>query len=319
MSSKKARKGKGKGKGGCPLKQKKNSFTAETLVQTQKGLVAISEVKIGDMVWSYNENTDQPELNEVIHLIQGQQEYDLISLILDSGETIETTADHPFYLRGKGWNPANTLKVGQALVLRNGTVVVIKEILTETRFESVYNLTVSKTHNYFVGQDGILVQNCEPDSVLILAHTDMLDKAFNALSDEERTLLKSKQARDAIRLDDQRGCYASAIYAGLITEGPRAILALSENSLARMPHSFLGIGEEKMRMKLKVVDISGSGKELRKGLKTDLKDWEQNCTLLKFYQEKGEELNIKLKDLEIRDPGYVLDDIKYVLKKVGIR
>jgi RHS repeat-associated protein len=165
LFSKKAGKGKEKGKGGCPLKRKKNSFTAETLVQTQKGLVAISEVKIGDMVWSYNENTDQPELNEVIHLIQGQQEYDLISLILDSGETIETTADHPFYLRGKGWNPANTLKVGQALVLRNGTVVVIKEILTEARLESVYNLMVSKTHNYFVGQDGILVQNCEPDEV----------------------------------------------------------------------------------------------------------------------------------------------------------
>jgi RHS repeat-associated protein len=144
-------------------KKCKNSFTAETLVHTQRGLVAISEVQIGDLVWSYDENTGQPQFNEVIHLLQGQQEYDLISLTLESGEVIESTPEHPFYIKGKGWNPASSLKVGQALLLRSGTVVVIQEISTETRFETVYNLTVANTHNYFVGQDGVLVQNCKEE------------------------------------------------------------------------------------------------------------------------------------------------------------
>ena len=144
-------------------KKCKNSFTTETLVHTQRGLVAIEEVQIGDLVWSYDENTGQTQFNEVIHLLQGQQEYDLISLTLESGEVIESTPEHPFYIKGKGWNPASSLKVGQALLLRSGTVVVIQEISTETRFETVYNLTVANTHNYFVGQDGVLVQNCKEE------------------------------------------------------------------------------------------------------------------------------------------------------------
>jgi RHS repeat-associated protein len=147
-------------------RSKKNSFTAGTLVHTERGLVPIEKIRIGDFVLSYHEQTGQEQSNEVIHLIQGQQEYELIILTLDSGETIETTADHPFYIKGKGFYPANTLKVGQALQLRNSTVVVIQEISTETRFETVYNLTVANIHNYFVGQDGVLVHNCEKTIVL---------------------------------------------------------------------------------------------------------------------------------------------------------
>ena len=95
-------------------------------------------------------------------IIQGEQRYQLIKLTLDSGESIETTAEHPFYIKGKGWNPACSLKVGEALQLHNGTTVVIMQIETGTRVEKVYNLTVANTHNYFVGEDGVLVHNCRP-------------------------------------------------------------------------------------------------------------------------------------------------------------
>jgi hypothetical protein len=66
----------------------------------------------------------------------------------------------------------------------------------------------------------------------------MLDKAFNALSSEQKVLLKSEQARNAIRLVRSRACYASAIYAGLITEGSRAILTLGENTGRLSENSF---------------------------------------------------------------------------------
>jgi RHS repeat-associated protein len=49
----------------------RNSFTAETLVHTRHGLVPISEVQIGDEVWSFDEETGEPEFNEVTHLIRG--------------------------------------------------------------------------------------------------------------------------------------------------------------------------------------------------------------------------------------------------------
>jgi len=142
-------------------RQKKKSFTASTLVHTERGLIRIEEVKIGEKVLSYEENTKKNQWNEVVNLIQGEQEYTIVTLTLENGELIEATANHPFYIQGKGWNPANRLKVGQALQLRNGTTVVIEEISTQVRHEKVYNLTVANAHTYFVGEDGVLVHNNE--------------------------------------------------------------------------------------------------------------------------------------------------------------
>jgi len=45
------------------------------------------------------------------------------------------------------------------LELHDGTLVVVKEVLTRVRRDLVYNLTVANTHNYFVGEDGVLVHN----------------------------------------------------------------------------------------------------------------------------------------------------------------
>jgi RHS repeat-associated protein len=136
------------------------SFTAETLVHTEEGLKPISEIKVGDKVLSYDERTKTTLYQPVMAVIQGEQRYQLIKLTLDSGDSIETTAEHPFYIKGKGWNPASSLKVGEALQLHNGTTVVIKQIETGIRVEKVYNFTVANTHNYFVGEDGVLVHNC---------------------------------------------------------------------------------------------------------------------------------------------------------------
>jgi len=136
-----------------------NSFTADTLVHTENGLKPISEIKVGDKVLSYDERTETTSDQPVMAVIQGEKQYKIIKITLDSGESIEATAEHPFYIKGKGWNPASSLKVGQALQLHNGTTVVITEIDTSVRLEKVYNLTVANTHNYFVGVDGVLVHN----------------------------------------------------------------------------------------------------------------------------------------------------------------
>ncbi len=120
--------------------------------------------KVGDKVLSYDERTETTSYQPVMAVIQGEQRYQIIKITLDSGESIEATAEHPFYIKGKGWNPANSLKVGQALQLHNGTTVVVKEVDTSVRVERVYNLTVANTHNYFVGGDGVLVHNAKCDT-----------------------------------------------------------------------------------------------------------------------------------------------------------
>jgi len=175
-----------------------NSFTAETLVHTETGLHPISELKIGDKVLSYDERTETSLYQPVMDVIQGEKQYHLIKLTLESGESIETTAEHPFYIQGKGWNAANTLKVGDALQLHNGTVLVVKTVDTSVRVERVYNLTVANTHNYFVGRDGVLVHNCET----IKLTKKGLERIGDLLD------LKDVTVADAIR---ERGAGASQI------------------------------------------------------------------------------------------------------------
>jgi RHS repeat-associated protein len=96
--------------GGC------NSFTADTLVHTENGLKPISEVKVGDKVLSYDERTETTSYQPVMAVIQGVLLYQIIKITLDSGESIEATAEQPFYIKGKGWNPASSLKVVGNLV-----------------------------------------------------------------------------------------------------------------------------------------------------------------------------------------------------------
>ncbi len=47
-----------------------------------------------------------------MELIQHDGTFQLVKVTLDSGESLEATAGHPFYIQGKGWNVAATLKVG---------------------------------------------------------------------------------------------------------------------------------------------------------------------------------------------------------------
>jgi RHS repeat-associated protein len=183
-----------------------NSFTSDTLIQSENGLKPISEIQVGDKVLSYDERTDTTLYQSVMGLIQGEQRYQLIKLTLDSGESIEATAEHPFYIKGKGWNPASSLKVGEALQLHNGTTVVIKEIETSVRIEKVYNLTIANTHNYFVGKDGVLVHNagkCYNDTIKQIM--DYLGDGFKVKKSTtgkgSDLMLTSKDGTKQIRFD----------------------------------------------------------------------------------------------------------------------
>ncbi len=94
--------------------------------------------------------------------------FQVVKVTLDSGESLEATAGHPFYIQGKGWNVAANRKVGDALQLHNGITLVIKTVETSTRFAKVYNFSVAQNANHFVWKDGVLVHNgniCGTDKV----------------------------------------------------------------------------------------------------------------------------------------------------------
>jgi RHS repeat-associated protein len=67
------------------------------------------------------------------------------------GRIIGTTAEHPFYVRGKGWIAAYQLQIGDEIKLMDGGWIRVDGIADSGRRETVYNLLIEGDHTYFVG------------------------------------------------------------------------------------------------------------------------------------------------------------------------
>lgn len=78
-----------------------------------------------------------------------------------SGEEIISTANHPFYVEGKGWMEAGNLKKGDIVYIATGDTIKIQKVFLEhlQLLQMVYNLNVENNHTYFVGSGSILVHN----------------------------------------------------------------------------------------------------------------------------------------------------------------
>lgn len=81
-------------------------------------------------------------------------------LYTDEGN-IDTTANHPFYVIGKGWVAAGDLVEGDKVYNLDRTTSTILgseiEVLDEPVL--VYNFEVEDFHSYFVGNAHMLVHN----------------------------------------------------------------------------------------------------------------------------------------------------------------
>ena len=130
----------------------RHCFVAGTMVETAVGQTPIEKVKIGDIVKTYNTETNKVETSTVtetfIHPDNSNR------LIINN--KINTTPEHPFYIGGE-WVQAGNLKVGDELHHLDGTKHKITSIDGDTTNQTVYNFEVEGTHNYFV--EGYLVHN----------------------------------------------------------------------------------------------------------------------------------------------------------------
>ncbi len=136
-----------------------NCFTAGTKIQTDEGEKNIEDIEVGDKVLSKDEVTGEIAYKEVTHLYRNEKE---ITYTLTVGDQIiETTANHPFWVDGKGWIYAVNLKLGDRLVQSDGNYMEISdiEIVFHDEKINVYNFTVADFHTYFVSSLGIWVHN----------------------------------------------------------------------------------------------------------------------------------------------------------------
>ncbi|MCR9144617.1 MAG: TIGR04388 family protein [bacterium] len=143
-------------------------FVAGTLVRVKDGAgenggnyKKIEDVRVGDVVLSWSERTDEQEWKQVSETFVRKADR-VYKVEYDSGQSLETTWSHPFYILGKGWVEARKLRAGDISKATAGEER-IASVTIDARHEAVYNFSVADNHNYFVGESGVLVHNSEYD------------------------------------------------------------------------------------------------------------------------------------------------------------
>jgi PKD repeat protein len=139
--------GNGNGGGGC--------FIAGTLIQLPSGIKSIEDIKVGDVVTSFDLKTNSIKESNVTRLTV----HDDFSYMIING-IIKTTSNHPFYSDGN-WTEAGNLSVGDKILHVDGLEHTIETIELSDELATVYNFEVEGTHNYFA--EGYLVHNIEKD------------------------------------------------------------------------------------------------------------------------------------------------------------
>ena len=128
----------------------------------------IEDVKVGDIVLSYNEESKEYENCAVTGLITNLNTTNIARINLKDGTKIEMNEYHPIYTQ-EGWksltnyNDLPTLTKEDKVLSTNNEFIEISSIETwkEETPITTYNLSIEKTHNYFVGNTPVLVHNAQ--------------------------------------------------------------------------------------------------------------------------------------------------------------
>jgi hypothetical protein len=152
----------------------RNSFSPTTPVTTALGFTAISTLAIGTPVLAFNEQTGDTGYYPVTQTHKNQD--DAITYLNISGEAVETTPNHPFYVAkpvdnsqrptikghedlSQRWVGAGDLKVGDQIKQAGGKDGTVNFVQTLAKPATMYNLTVAQAHTYYVGSGQWLVHN----------------------------------------------------------------------------------------------------------------------------------------------------------------
>lgn len=151
-------------------------FVAGNMILTAAGLVAIENIKAGDRVISTNTDTFERAEKTVLETYI-RETNELVHLTIN-GELIQTTHDHPFYVKGTGFVNAKDLYAGDRLLNADGRVLTVENITFETAEApvKVYNFQVEDFHTYHVGENGVLVHNADYNKQQLLEAGNQQDK-----------------------------------------------------------------------------------------------------------------------------------------------
>ncbi len=128
-------------------------FLAGTLItMADERQKPIEEIQIGDIVFAFNENTGQIELDTVTKVFSNLKE-DAYFII---NRTLKVTSEHPVLSKGR-WVEIKDLKVGDTLTNTQVEDVTIFDIAKVEESVQTYNFQTNPLHTYIA--NGFIVHN----------------------------------------------------------------------------------------------------------------------------------------------------------------
>lgn len=127
-----------------------NCFPAGTPLLTPTGDKAIEKFRVGDQVLSRSELDLNGELESKVVEEVFVRTARIVRLRV-CGHEIATTAEHPFWVKGKGWQKVSELRPGDLLSSHDGQWVALEGVWDTGEEATVYNLRIAEYHSYFVG------------------------------------------------------------------------------------------------------------------------------------------------------------------------
>lgn len=90
-------------------------LTPETQISTNEGKEYIPNIKVGDLVFSYNELNGNIELKIVDQIFERDYEGEIIEVVTEIG-TLKLTPNHKIFTRNRGWIEAGNLQMSDELL-----------------------------------------------------------------------------------------------------------------------------------------------------------------------------------------------------------
>lgn len=137
-------------------------FKKGVKVLTNNGYIDIDNIKVNDLVMSYNFDKNSNEYSKVIKTFKHKDINDDLYTIISGSIVIEATSMHPICVSLNNtleFINAKDLKIGNRLVDYEGNIHEITSITCESVTDTFYNIEVENNHNYYVTENNILVHN----------------------------------------------------------------------------------------------------------------------------------------------------------------
>jgi hypothetical protein len=127
-------------------------FVAGTPVRLRYGCKPIEQVQKGDRILSRDQyNPSGPVVEQVV-----EETFIRTAPVIRlrvCGQELRPTGEHPFYVPGRGWVLAWSLRPGDVLHTLEGEAVRVERVEDKGEVERVYNVRVRELQTYFVGGD----------------------------------------------------------------------------------------------------------------------------------------------------------------------